>query len=94
MAGLPTRRKSVSGTDLDGRQLEFLLIVAKQLYRCPGCKGSIEVGSDHVLVKVMASPEGPYHQHWHSDCARGLLRQLQDVRIGEPARRRVSRKRR
>jgi hypothetical protein len=43
---------------------------------------------------VTTSPEGPHHQHWHSDCARVLLRQLHDVRTGEPERRKVGRKRR
>lgn len=73
---LPTRRLSVKGVDYDGNTIVLALVVAKKLYRCPGCGGDIDVGSDHVLVRV-AKPAGEsYHQHWHRDCARSLLREM------------------
>jgi hypothetical protein len=49
---LVTRRKSLKATDLDGEPVVLSQIVAKKLYRCPGCGERIEVGNDHVLVPL------------------------------------------
>ena len=87
----PTRRASVAGTDLDGRAVVLAATVARKLYRCPGCGGSIEVGAEHVLVRIAEPGGDSYHQHWHGDCARAVRRELADaraVRPDAPARRR------
>jgi len=53
-------------------------IVAKKLYRCPGCGERIEVGSDHVLVRHEARAR---HQHWHHSCAADMARrELRGIR--------------
>ncbi len=80
-AGLPTRRFDIAATDLDGRSIRLSLGIAKQLYRCPGCRESLAIGAEHVIVAI-AEPEGErYHQHWHSRCvAERLLRELRGSR--------------
>ena len=85
MAGeMPTRRFSIRGTDIDRRRLELALSVSKQLYVCPSCRSHVEIGSEHVVVRIVESPEGSFHQHWHSECVRTkLLRTMNQVhRIG------------
>jgi hypothetical protein len=73
-----TRRRSLTATDLDGGPVMLSLVVAKKLYRCPGCGKSIEVGSDHVLVRHEALSR---HQHWHQSCAADMARrELRDLR--------------
>lgn len=80
-AGLPTARFDIVATDLDGRSVRLSRAIAKQLYRCPGCRESLAIGAEHVIV-VIAEPDGErFHQHWHSDCvAERLLRELRGVR--------------
>ena len=68
---LVTRRQSLKGTDLDGEPVTMSLVVAKKLYRCPGCSGRIEVGSEHVLFRHENLSR---HQHWHNSCATDMAR--------------------
>jgi hypothetical protein len=75
MARLPTRKHPVSGTDLDGVPVTLKLIIAKNLYVCPGCKGAIEIGQEHVLVQRMGRDS--FHQHWHTECAGAIAREIE-----------------
>src|SRR5918992_4764334 len=65
---LPSRRRGLTGTDLDGHRVELTVSVAKKLYPCPGCRAYIEVGTEHVLIRYVGEEEA-WHQHWHRDCA-------------------------
>ena len=77
----PSRRKSLTATDLDGNELLFVFSISKQLYRCPGCGGSIEVGREHTLVRYLGGPSESFHQHWHGDCAaERFTREVRNVR--------------
>ncbi len=77
---LPTRRFDLSGTDLDGRKVRFALGLARQLYRCPGCRESLDIGAEHLFVAI-EEPDGErYHQHWHTDCGRRILRDTRGIR--------------
>ena len=73
---LPSRRRPVRGNDLDGNEIELVLSIARKLYVCPGCRGSIEIGAEHVLVRRHDVSGQRYHQHWHTECARPLAREL------------------
>lgn len=73
---LPTRRTPVRGTDLDGNEIELVVSVARKLYVCPACRGSVEIGAEHVLVRRRDVDGERYHQHWHTDCAREVAREL------------------
>jgi hypothetical protein len=75
---LINRRQSLRGLDHDGNAVILSLIVAKQLYRCPGCRGRIEVGADHILVRYETQDR---HEHWHRSCALEMARrELKGVR--------------
>ena len=75
---LINRRQSLSGLDHEGNAVILSLIVAKQLYRCPACRGRIEVGADHILVRYEAQDR---HEHWHRACALEMVRrELHGVR--------------
>jgi hypothetical protein len=77
---LPTRKTSLAGVDLDGNKVELSHSISKKLYRCPGCRKSIPIGSDHLLVRVTPASGGPaYHQHWHRDCTKSIVRELRGV---------------
>ena len=65
---LPSRRRGLRGADLDGRRVELTVTVGKKLYRCPGCRAYIDVGTEHVLIRYMGEEEA-WHQHWHRACA-------------------------
>ena len=74
---MPTRRKPLRGKDLGGDGIELEVSVARKLYTCPGCRGAIEIGAEHVFLRrrpIDGSP--PYHQHWHNDCVRAIAREL------------------
>lgn len=84
MEELPSRRASVRGVDLDGNEVTLSWAVSKQLYRCPGCREYIDVGREHVVVRV-APPSGEsYHQHWHRACTATIKRELRSVRSLPP----------
>jgi len=77
---LPTRRYDLAGTDLDGRAVRVSLGLSRQLYRCPGCRDSLQIGAEHIIL-VLEEPDGArYHQHWHTACVASILRELQGVR--------------
>jgi hypothetical protein len=69
----PSRRRSLAGTDLDGRRVELTATVATKLYRCPGCRAYIDVGTEHVLIRSVGEEEA-WHQHWHRACASEFAR--------------------
>jgi hypothetical protein len=79
-ARLPGRRETISGTDLDGKAIELSFGISRQLYRCPGCREAIAIGSEHIIVRITEPDSTPYHQHWHRDCARQITRELRNVR--------------
>ena len=74
---MPTRRHPVRGTDLDGNEIELVLSIARKLYVCPRCRGSLAIGSEHVLVRRRDMSGRRYHQHWHTACAETLARELE-----------------
>jgi uncharacterized membrane protein len=76
MVDMPTRRRSVKGVDLDGRRVELSVGISRNLYRCPGCRESIEIGREHVIVDRDEESGRSFHQHWHTDCARVIGREL------------------
>jgi hypothetical protein len=78
---LPTRRDPVVGHDLDGEPITLKLIVSKQLYVCPGCRSTVEIGSEHVLVQRRGAD--PHHQHWHTTCASAIAREM-DIARNKP----------
>ena len=77
---LPSRRASVRGVDLDGNAVTLAWAVSKQLYRCPGCREYLAVGSEHVVVRIAPQSGSSYHQHWHRACATRIRRELRSVR--------------
>lgn len=79
VTGLPTRRLSLKGVDFDGNTVVLSVSVAKKLYRCPGCHRDIDVGRDHVLVRIAEAGGDGYHQHWHRDCSASLVREMRGV---------------
>jgi hypothetical protein len=83
LADLPNRRYNLSGVDFDGNEIEMVFSISKKLYRCPGCGGSIPIGSEHVLLRITDTAGSRYHQHWHRDCVQRLKR---DIRAPHPRR--------
>jgi hypothetical protein len=75
----PSRRHGITGTNLDGERVELSFSISKQLYRCPGCRGQIPIGSEHVVVRITPKAGAAFHQHWHRDCVPSLTRELRDV---------------
>ena len=80
LSHLPTRRQSLVGTDFDDNTVELKHTISKQLYRCPGCRGPIEIGVEHVLVRIREADGSSYHQHWHRECTRPIIRELRGLR--------------
>jgi hypothetical protein len=78
---LPNRRESIEGETFDGMSLRLVHTIARKLYRCPGCHGSVEIGSAHTLVHYL-SAEPPFYQHWHEGCAATeLVRELKTSKV-------------
>ncbi|MPZ69248.1 MAG: hypothetical protein GEU71_06915 [Actinobacteria bacterium] len=75
----PTRRHSLMGKDLDGNTIVLSFTISHSLYTCPGCRGQIEVGREHTLVRYVEPDGEAWHQHWHRDCARTLEREMKNI---------------
>lgn len=86
-AGLPSARWSLRGLNDEGDEAWLIRGVARKLYRCPGCHGDIEIGSEHTIVQYVHRLGGTEHHHWHRRCAEELLvpdlRGLKRVPAGE-----------
>ena len=71
--GEPSMRWSLRGIDEEGNEAWLIRSISQKLYRCPGCHGEIEIGSDHVVVQYVMRLGGTEHHHWHRRCAEELL---------------------
>jgi hypothetical protein len=81
MDNTPNRRQSVEGETYDGAFIRLTYTIARKLYRCPGCRTSVEIGTAHTLVQH-PSADPPWHQHWHRECAaRDLVHELKTSRV-------------
>jgi hypothetical protein len=76
---LPTRRQVVTGVSFDGERVELRFSISKQLYRCPACRRSIPIGTEHIVVRIKPTQEAGYHQHWHQECVRPIVRELRNI---------------
>lgn len=72
-AGLPSTRWSLCGTNDEGDEAWLIRSIAHKLYRCPGCHGEIDIGSEHTVVQFVLRLGGTEHHHWHRRCAEELL---------------------
>lgn len=80
-AGLPSTRWSLRGITEEGDEAWLIRSIAHKLYRCPGCHGDIEIGSEHTVVQFVLRLGGTEHHHWHRRCAEELLiPDLRDVK--------------
>jgi hypothetical protein len=86
----PSVRWSLRGLTDEGDEAWLIRGISQKLYRCPGCHGEIEIGSEHVVVQFVRRLGGADHHHWHRRCATELLlpelRSVQRVPAGESAR--------
>lgn len=85
--GAPSKRWSLRGLNEEGDEVWLIRGVSRKLYRCPGCHGDIEIGSEHTIVQYVRRLGGTEHHHWHRRCAEELLmadlRNLRKVPAGE-----------
>ncbi len=88
--GLPKIRFSLLGRNDEGDEVWLIRGISQKLYRCPGCHGEIEIGSEHVVVQNVRRLGGTDHHHWHRRCAEELLvpelRRVERVRAKEARR--------
>jgi hypothetical protein len=91
--GLPDTRNSLVGLTDEGDEAWLIRDVARKLYRCPGCHGDVEIGTEHVVVHYVRRAGGSDHHHWHRRCAEDLLlgelRRVRRVSAAESSRGRL-----
>ena len=79
--GLPSIRWSLRGQTEEGDEAWLIRSIAGKLYRCPGCHGEIEIGTEHTVVQYVLRLGGTEHHHWHRQCAEVMLvPDLRDVK--------------
>ena len=73
LTGLPDKRWSLRGQTEEGDEAWLIRSISAKLYRCPGCHGEIEIGSEHVVIQYVLRLGGTDHHHWHRQCAEEWL---------------------
>ena len=73
LEGQPSIRWSLRGLTEEGDEAWLIRGIARKLYRCPGCHGDVEVGTEHTIVQYVRRLGGTDHHHWHRSCAEELL---------------------
>ena len=71
--GLPSISWSLRGRTDEGDEAWLIRGISQKLYRCPGCHGEIEIGTEHTVVQFVRRLGGTDHHHWHRRCAEELL---------------------
>jgi len=61
------------GRTNEGDEAWLIRGISQKLYRCPGCHGEIEIGSEHTVIQFVRRLGGTDHHHWHRRCAEELL---------------------
>jgi hypothetical protein len=93
---LPDSRQSLLGLTPEGNEAWLIRGISQKLYTCPGCRGEIGIGDDHVVVQYVMRVGGTRHLHWHRRCAQELLvpelRGVKPVNAGESRRERLERR--
>ncbi len=80
-AGLPSMRWSLRAHTDEGDEAWLIRSIARKLYRCPGCHGEIEIGTEHTVVQYVLRLGGTEHHHWHRRCGEELLMaDLRDIK--------------
>lgn len=80
-AGLPSTRWSLRAHTDEGDEAWLIRSIAQKLYRCPGCHGEIEIGTEHTVVQYVLRLGGTEHHHWHKRCGEELLMpDLRDIK--------------
>ena len=89
-AGLPSIRWSLRAVTDEGDEAWLIRSISGKLYRCPGCHGEIEIGTEHTVVQYVLRLGGTEHHHWHRQCAEEMLlpdlRDVKRVPAGESSR--------
>lgn len=93
---LPDSRQSLLGLSSEGDEAWLIRGISQKIYTCPGCRGVIGIGDDHVVVQSVLAAGGTEHQHWHRRCAHEILvpqlRRLKPVNAGEAGRKKLERR--
>jgi hypothetical protein len=71
---LPDSRSSLVGVGDEGEEVVLIRSVARKLYRCPGCRGEVPIGSEHIVVRRSHPAREIRHTHWHRTCVDDQLR--------------------
>jgi RimJ/RimL family protein N-acetyltransferase len=67
-AELPSRREALRAKDKDNLTVFLSLAIAKKLYRCPCCRGDINIGSEHVILSRVQMSKRYTHHHIDFQC--------------------------
>jgi len=73
LSGLPNRKTSLTGLTDEGDEIWIIRSISQKKYFCGCCKGTIEIGDDHVVVQYVGRAGGTEHSHWHRRCAEEVL---------------------
>ncbi len=78
--GQPSKRWSLRGRDEEGNEVWLIRSFGQKLYRCPGCHGDIEIGTEHTVVQYVLAAR----RHRTPPLAPALRRRNADSRPERP----------
>lgn len=84
-AELPSRREALRAKDEDNLTVFLSFGVAKKLYRCPCCRGDINIGDSHAILSRVQMSKRYTHHHLDFTCVQDkILPTLKDIKVVDP----------
>jgi len=81
-AEFPSRKNALRAIDQEKLTVFLSLGIAKKLYRCPCCRGSIDTGRAHVILSRVQMSKQYSHHHIHFQCIQDkVLPTLKGIKI-------------
>lgn len=81
----PNRREALRAKDKDNLTVFLSYAVAKKLYRCPCCRGDINIGDSHAILSRVQMSKRYTHHHIDLTCVQDrVLPTLKEIQVVKP----------
>lgn len=66
---LPNTKQGIEARNKQDRTVWLTRCISQKLYNCPCCTSNIQLGEEHVLLRIQQSTKYFDHHHYHKPCS-------------------------